>query len=171
MPLFNVRIAAFFLCLFFVAQHAQAVEKGSSKLVLVARLFKVEIFKPEEIIDALDEPSVQGALPSATAVFLIKQVRQGKLPQPKISQTTSTWSQAKDALKEKNFLKMVTMDFQNPNVEHENRPHWFAVGVQSPFETFKVISWTDLPQTDFRLVLKKEAENSGWVLVSAEQAT
>lgn len=150
---------------------AEAAPKKTSKtLVLKARLFKVEAFDAESVVDALDSASAQGALPTATVSFLVKDVLRGELPlQKRQGNTTSLLGQAKDAVHEKSFLKLVTMDFENPEVEHEDRPRWFLVGVQSPLESFKVLSWKDLPKEPYRLTFSKDSDAAGWLLTSAEK--
>ncbi len=160
--------AAVFLILSLFPAYAAPKPK---KLVLKARLFKVEAFSPETVVDALDASSAQGALPTASVSFLIKDVLRGELPlQKRQGNAGSVIGQAQDAVKEKSFLKLVTMDFENPDVEHEDRPRWFIVGVQSPLESFKILSWKDLPPEPYRLVLSKENDSAGWILESSEKS-
>jgi|GEM_PF-2882127 len=159
--------AVFFLGLCPTALFAAEKKIKTSELILYARLFKLEAFKPEDVLDALDDGSAQGAMPSATATFLIKSVAKGELPLMKSAQPPSGWDQAKDAAKDKDILKIITMDFEKPDVEHEDKPQWFVVGVQSPLEIFKVVSWSDLPAKRYRLVFEKKSDAAGWVLKSA----
>lgn len=157
---------AFFFCvpLLWTSQAYSA----EVKLVLKAKMVSVEAFNPDEIVDALDAVSAEGVLPGATVVFKIESVVKGTLPPVKVPASSSVWSQTQDAYKEKSFLKMITMDYQNPEVEREGKPRWFAVGVQSPLESFKVVSWSELPEQLYRLSFSKESSTGGWILQSAE---
>lgn len=162
------------ICVFFILIGLTPIQNVFSKdfsetLVLKARVFKVEAFHPEEVVDALDEASVQGAIPTATVSLLVKDVLSGELPLVKKQGNAGSFlGQAKDAVDEKKFLKILTMDFENPNVEHPEQVRWFAVGVQSPLESFNIISWKDLPNGLYRVSLMRKTVDSGWVLQSAE---
>ncbi len=159
-------VAIFFISTTFPIHAAPKTQK----LILKARLFKVEAFAPETVVDALDSASAQGILPTAAVSFLIKEVLRGELPlQKRQGNVDSVLGQAKDAVHEKNLLKLVTMDFENPDVEHEDRPQWFIVGVQSPLEAFKILSWKDLPREYYRLAFSKQKDESGWILDTAEK--
>lgn len=162
-------LTGFFLCvpLLFAAQ-AQSPEV---KLVLKAKMVSVEAFNTEEIVDALDPVSADGVMPGATVVFKIESIVKGSLPPVKVPASSSVWNQTKDAYKEKSFLKMITLDYKNPDIEREDKPRWFAVGVQSPLETFQVVSWSDLPQQLYRLSFSKESSTGGWILQSAESVS
>ncbi len=173
MRLSKLWIASLLMAAVFVlsASLVDAAPKNHSKtLVLKARLFKVDAFEAESVVDALDATSAQGQLPTATVSFLVKEVLRGELPMVKRSASAdSLLGQAKDAVHEKSFLKLVTMDFENPDVEHPERARWFSVGVQSPLESFKILSWKDLPKEPYRLVFEKESDAAGWTLTSAEK--
>lgn len=142
------------------------LQASEIKLVLKAKMVSVEAFNTDEIVDALDPVSAEGVLPGATVVFRIESVVKGTLPPPKPRKSGSVWSQTQEAYKEKNFLKMITMDYDNPDVEREDKPRWFAVGIQSPLETFQVVSWSELPQQTYRLSFSKDTSVGGWVLQS-----
>ncbi len=164
-----MRLISFF-ALFFCVPLLWTSQAYSAevKLVLKAKMVSVEAFNPDEIVDALDAVSAEGVLPGATVVFKIESVVKGTLPPVKVFASSSVWNQTQDAYKEKSFLKMITMDYQNPEVEREGKPRWFAVGVQSPLESFKVVSWSELPEQLYRLSFSKESSTGGWILQSAE---
>ncbi|HRK62313.1 MAG TPA: hypothetical protein PLY88_07200 [Candidatus Omnitrophota bacterium] len=155
-------IAGLFVCVpLLFASHAYSAEV---KLVLKAKMVSVEAFNPDEIVDALDAVSADGVMPGATVVFKIESVVKGNLPPVKVPASSSVWNQTKDAYKEKSFLKMITMDYQNPEVEREGKPRWFAVGVQSPLESFQVVSWSDLPKQNYRLSFSQDPVTGGFIL-------
>jgi len=165
-----MRLVRFIAGLFFCTPLLFASQTPSAevKLVLKAKMVSIEAFNPDEIVDALDTVSAEGALPGATVVFRIESVVKGTLPPAKVPESGSVWNQTQNAYKEKNFLKMITMDYQNPEVEREDKPRWFAVGVQSPLESFKVVSWTDLPEALYRLSFSKDISTGGWIIQTAE---
>jgi len=160
-------VAVLFWAVFFQSN----VYSSEVKLVLKAKMVSVEAFNTDEIVDALDSVSAEGVLPGATVVFRIESVVKGTLPPVKVPASSSVWNQTQDAYKEKSFLKMITMDYQNPDVEREGKPRWFAVGVQSPLELFNVVSWSELPQQLYRLSFSKESATGGWILQSAESVS
>lgn len=168
----QINLRAWFVCfvfLLFVFLRADFVFSQDQKieLILKGKIASVEAFQTDEVIDALDSFSAEGALPSATVVFRVVSVVKGTLPTPKPSEAYGLFAQTKEAYKEKNFLKMITMDYENPEVEREDKPRWFAIGVQSPSETFQVLSWTDVPTSIYRLEFSKSRPDGGWVLQSA----
>ena len=141
---------------------------AESQLILKAKIVSIAAFDTQEVLDALDVVSAEGTMPTATVVFKINSIVKGTLPLQKVPRSASLGSQMKESAKEKNLLQIITMDYENPEVEREDKPRWFAVGVQSPLELFNVISWKDLPAESYRLVLVKKKE-AGWVLKSAEK--
>ncbi|HCM42951.1 MAG TPA: hypothetical protein DIS66_06550, partial [Candidatus Omnitrophica bacterium] len=165
-----MRSVSFTAWLFFCAAliFSSQAHSAEVKLVLKVKMVSVEAFNTEEIVDALDVVSAEGVLPGATVVFKIESVIKGTLPPVKVPASGSVWNQTQDAYKEKNFLKMITMDYQNPEVEREDKPRWFAVGVQSPLDSFKVVSWSELPPQSYRLSFSKEGSTGGWILQSVE---
>lgn len=165
-PLKLARTASIFLsaCFFLFSSAAFA---GETRLVLKAKMVSVEAFRTDEILHGLDSASATGMMPAATVVFKIESVVKGVLPPEKVPPSASLWNQAKESYKEKNFLQMITMDYDNPDIPREDQPRWFAVGVQSPLETFNVVSWSDLPQNLYRLSFLKDSETDGWILESA----
>lgn len=162
----NFKIA---LLLAFFTSVPSLVYSADSQLILKAKMVSVAAFDTTEIVDALDLISAQGTMPTATVVFKITAVVKGTLPLQKVSSSASLGSQMKDSVKEKNILQILAMDYKNPEVEREDAPRWFAVGVQSPLEAFKILSWKDLPKETYRLVLKKDKDAAGWVLTSSEK--
>ena len=143
---------------------------AESQLILKAKMVSVAAFDTTEVVDALDVASAEGTLPTATVVFKIDSIVKGSLPLQKVPSSASLGSQMKDSVKEKNLLQIITMDYENPEVEREGKPRWFAIGVQSPLEFFNVLSWKELPAESYRLVLTKNKE-AGWVLKSAEKVS
>jgi len=159
-------VASLLVCVPFL--FASKAHSAEVKLVLKAKMVSVEAFNPDEIVDALDATSAEGMLPGATVVFRIDSIVKGTLPPAKVPASGSVWGQTQDAYKEKNFLKMITMDYENPDIEREDKPRWFAVGVQSPLESFKVVSWSDLPKDLYRVSFSKDTATGGWIFQSAE---
>ncbi len=143
---------------------------AESQLILKAKMVSIAAFDTQEVVDALDAASAEGNMPTATIVFKINSVVKGDLPLQKVTRSTSLGSQMKDSVKDKNIFQIMTMDYQNPEVEREDKPRWFAVGVQSPLESFKILSWKDLPKESYKLILSKESDSSGWILKSAQKA-
>ena len=143
---------------------------AESQLILKAKMVSVAAFDKTEVVDALDVASAEGTLPTATVVFKINSIVKGSLPLKKVQSSASLGSQMKDSVKEKNLLQVITMDYENPEVEHEGKPRWFALGVQSPLELFNVISWKDLPAEPYRLTFSKSSDDAGWTLISAEKS-
>ena len=139
---------------------------AESQLILKAKMVSIAAFDTQEVVDALDVASAEGNMPTATAVFKIDSVVKGTLPLLKTPSSASLGSQMKDSVKDKNILQILTMDYQNPEVEREDQPRWFAIGVQSPLEAFKILSWSDLPQKSYRLTFSKKGDAS-WILESA----
>lgn len=149
----------------FLAMPSSAYS-AESQLILKAKVVSITAFDTQEVVDALDVSSAEGNMPTATVVFKIESVVKGTLPLLKTPSSATLGSQMKDSVKEKNILQILTMDYQNPEVEREDAPRWFAIGVQSPLEAFKIMSWSDLPQKPYRLTFSKKGDAS-WILESA----
>jgi hypothetical protein len=107
-----LKLSRLFLFLSFCCFYTFCVfaQEPKTELVLKAKMVSVEAFNPDEIVDALDAASAEGVLPSATVVFKVAGVVKGNLPLPKPPPSSGLWAQTQDAYKEKNFLKMITMD-------------------------------------------------------------
>ncbi len=139
---------------------------AESQLILKAKVVSITAFDTQEVVDALDVASAEGNMPTATVVFKIQSVVKGTLPLLKTPSSATLGSQMKGSVKDKNILQILTMDYQNPEVEREDAPRWFAIGVQSPLEAFKIMSWSDLPKKSYRLTFSKKGDAS-WILESA----
>ena len=159
----NLTAVLLFVLLASVTSIAHSAE---SKLILKAKMVSVAAFDTQEVVDALDTASAAGTIPTATVVFKIDSVVKGNLPMLKTPSSATLGSQMKDSVKDKNILQILTMDYENPEVEREDKPRWFAVGVQSPLEVFKILSWNDLPKESYRLTFSK-AGDASWILQNA----
>jgi hypothetical protein len=80
----------------------------------------------------------------------------------------SLWDQAKDAVDEKNILKLVTMDFHKPEEENAERQS-FSMLVQDPYASFGIKEGEEPPKQRYRISLARvHKKPDSYLLVKKE---
>ena len=118
------------------------------------------------VIDAIE--NTPEALQQARYIisFRIDRVLIGELSKEKVG-GPSRFDQAVDAAQEKKLLKILTLDFQNPNEEIDKR--WFRIAVQDPGATFGINNWRQPAQGRYKLYLKRMPKQANsYVLVHCQ---
>lgn len=118
-------------------------------------------FKAEKIVegtraDAVEMPGTGGGTYSAVVLLTVDKVLKGNLPKVS-SPAPSKMEQAKEAAGNKQLLKLLTMDFEDPDAVHEKE--WLSIAVQDPSKTFGLRSWSSPAGKPHRIYLKKAGED------------
>ncbi|OGW72502.1 MAG: hypothetical protein A2Y02_00390 [Omnitrophica bacterium GWA2_52_12] len=112
--------------------------------------------------DAMEVDPERAAVAEAIVNFKILRVLKGDWPMVPVG-GPSRAKQAYDAVHNKKYVKMLTLDFDDP---HELvRKEWFSVAVEDPGSTFGISSW-DAPEPEkLKIYLKRDAAHKGSFLL------
>lgn len=121
-------------------------------------VFKVMDAASAGSVDAIERETPERGPLVAVVSFKLNQVLNGELPKVKAG-GASKLEQLTGAAKTNNFLKVLTMDVQDPEELIERK--WFRVAVGRPSETFGVSSWENPEPRKFKIYLKEITERPG----------
>lgn len=132
-------------------------------VVLKVKPIKVKPLLMNSSVDAVEGGSENIQLFDKLVNFKIEDVLVGEYIMIKRG-GPSRFEQIMDSKEEQNFLKMLTLDYQNPN-EEIMKP-WISIAVKDPQERFGIENWEKPQQVSYRLYLKKtEGVSESFILV------
>lgn len=136
-------------------------------VVLDVEPIRVKPLKAWKSVDALEKlPEEMGAA-SKVVVFRINRVLRGELKTVK-EPSLSLWDQTKDAVGEKNVLKLMTMDFHKP--EEDQPKEWFSMVVADPYVSFGIKENEDPPKQRYKISLARVQKNpESFILVKSQK--
>lgn len=128
---------------------------------------RVKSLSPKTVIDAVENDPVNRANPQAVVSFRILRVFRGELGKMTVA-GPSKYEQMKKAAQEREILKLVTLDFENPDEEVEQE--YLKIAVRNPMETFGIRAWDDPGDAEIKLYLKRLPERpDSYVLVKVKK--
>ena len=145
-------------------------QKLKTDVVLLAVPIALRSFTPGTAVDALEKSPEEMGPGWKVVVFRIERVARGEFKVLKGKADPSAWEQAQDAAKDKNILKLVTMDFQRPDESPAQKP-CFSMAVTDPFASFGIKEGEMLSKQRFRIALALVQKNpSSYVMVKYDKA-
>lgn len=134
-------------------------------VVLTAAPIRVKMFEAGMAADVIEGDPSQLGFVKTLVVFRVNEVLRGKLPMAARG-GQSKGEQAVQAVRKKEILKLLTLDFEDPDVLVPKG--WLSVAVESPLKTFGILNWDD-PQPPQKIYLREVKEAPGsYILVRAE---
>jgi hypothetical protein len=118
-------------------------------VVLVASPVSIREVRPRESFDAIEETQEP---PQHIVSFKIERTLVGELAKEKRG-GPSRIDQAREAAKKKEYLKLASLNFEDPDIEVEKE--WFRIAVKNSGETFGVTPGGSIPGHRFKLYLKQ----------------
>jgi|GEM_PF-1409045 len=127
---------------------------------------RVKSLGTKTIIDAVENDPVNRANPQAVVSFRILRVFRGELGMMTVG-GPSKYEQMKDSAQKREILKLVTLDFENPDEEVEQE--WLKIAVRNPMETFGIKDWGNPGDNEIKLYLKRLPERpDSYILIKAK---
>ncbi len=118
------------------AKLKSAEKPLKADLTLVASPIWARSIKAGGTVNALEKPADEMPPVWTSVLFRVEKVLSGEFKIPK-SQEISLWSQMKDAAEDKNLLKLLTMDFEKPAEDGDDK-EWLSIAVIDPYASFGV---------------------------------
>lgn len=163
-----VFLVVYFFSVPFTAFSALAAKPRADVVLLVA---PVSVRFPEagRTVDALEKQPEEMGASWQLVVFRIERVLKGNFKTFKAKEP-SLWNQMKDAVDDKNIIKLVAMDFERPSDEPVEK-NILSMAVVDPEASFG-ITGEALPQKQlFKIGLAMiQREPKSYVMVSNEKA-
>ena len=139
--------------------------KGAD-IVLKGKIIGIKTIGPGAVVDAV-EKNAEASHPTAVVQFKIDRVVKGEFTKFKEGGPAKL-EQLNQALRDKNILKVATLDFTDP--EKETEKGWFSVAVNDPQKTFGINSWENLPESKYRIYLERvENQSDSYIMVDAKR--
>jgi hypothetical protein len=139
-----------------------------ASVVLDVTPIRVKPLKEGKGADALEKLPEELGPSAMIVVFRITRVLRGELYKLK-SRELSLWDQAKDAVDDKNILKLVTMDFHRPEEGGAGRTS-FSMVVTDPYASFGIKEGEGSPKQRYRISLARVRKNpDSYLLVKSEK--
>ena len=136
---------------------------------LIAIPIRARSIKAGGTIDALEKAPAEMPPVWTAVIFRVERIGKGEFKVPK-GQELTLLDQMKDAADDKNFLKLLTMDFERPPEDGTDKG-WLSMAVVDPYTTFGIREGED-PATRqrYRLSLARVHKNpDSYVLVKNEK--
>lgn len=142
-------------------------EAARADVILEVSPIGVSSLSGSSSVDVLGQDPQSFDEKAAVVQFKIEQVKKGEFTKVKAG-GPSKFEQAKQAAKEGQVLKLLTLDFENP--EDVSEKPWVTVAVANPFESFKILNWDNPGKQRYRLYLKREeARADSYRLLQSEK--
>ena len=132
------------------------IAKKEADVVLLATPIRVKKLEPGAQVDAIEHAPERMAYAEAVVMFKVEDVLKGEYTKIQTA-TPSKWEQAKDAAKDKNIWKILTLDFSEP--EREETKQFLSVAVIHPRDTFDITAWDSPPKRHYRIYLQRQPQN------------
>ena len=137
-------------------------------VVLDVTPIRVKPLKDGKGVDALEKPPEEMGPSAMIVVFRINRISRGELATVKTKEL-SLLDQAKDAVDEKNVLKLVTMDFHRPEEESVGRQS-FSMLVRDPFASFGIKEGEEPPKQRYKISLARvHKKPESYLLIKSEK--
>lgn len=163
---------ALFVFLVGIVGHSHAGVRDSAlfvqgaDVVLKGTLIGIKAIEPGAVVDAVEKGNGEFT-PTAEVLFKIDRVVKGEYTKFKVGGPAKL-DQLNQALRDKNILKVATLDFTDPDRSTEKG--WFSVAVKDPQKTFGIDSWEDLPQSKYRIYLERvDDQPDSYIMVDAKR--
>ncbi|HTL47830.1 MAG TPA: hypothetical protein VL688_07180 [Verrucomicrobiae bacterium] len=154
----SFRVFAVGLLLPFLCSCAHGGQGRAYDAVLRVTPIRVKPIEKGASIDAIEQKLENEGWPTAVVVFRVDKVVSGEFNKVKV-RNASRWDQAREAGKNKNILKILTLDFDKP--EEIQDQEWISVAVTNPIESFGIHSWEQPEKKSGRIYLKRVPEQPG----------
>ncbi len=137
-------------------------------VVLDVTPIRVKPLKAGKGVDALEKLPEELGSAAMIVVFRINRILRGELAAIKTKEL-SLLDQAKDAVDEKNVLKLITMDFHRPEEGGADRTS-FSMVVADPYASFGIKEGKESPKQRYRISLARVHKNpDSYLLVKSEK--
>ncbi|MCB9799708.1 MAG: hypothetical protein H6757_02980 [Candidatus Omnitrophica bacterium] len=132
--------------------------RKSSDVILTAEPIKVTAIRVGQTIDAIEGSPEEIGLAQAVVLFRIERVLKGDFTKVKTGGASVT-QQALQAIKQKEILKVLTLDFKDP--DEIIQKEWLSIAVRDPEILFLIpVRMWDSPRPEkFKLYLKRMPED------------
>ena len=110
-----------------------------------------------QTVDAIDLDPEKSRKAKVVVQFLIERVLVGEFTTVQ-EQGLSKIEQLKEAVRNRNLLKVVTLNLDDPNQTHMKQ--WITIAVEDTETSFGIKSWDELEPKTFDLYLKRTAKGS-----------
>ena len=118
------------------------------------------------MIDAIEGDPSQIGETAAAVQFKIEDIVRGDFIQMKAG-GLSKYQQVKHAAKKGKILKLLTLDFKDPD-KLVDKP-WMTVAVNNALKSFNILDWDNPGDQKFKLYFKKAADSrDSYLLVKSE---
>lgn len=107
-------------------------------------------------VDAVENDPVRMALADSVVSFKIRRVLKGEWIKEKLG-GPSRMEQASKAVHQKDYKKLFTLNFSNP--EQEVKREWLSIAVEDPGKTFGIDQWDSPSPTRFKVYFKRQPDN------------
>ena len=136
---------------------------------LIAIPIRARSIKAGGTVDALEKSAVEMPPVWTAVIFRVESVRKGEFKLAK-NQEITLLDQVKDAADEKNFLKLLTMDFEKPPEDGTDKG-WLSMAVADPHTAFGIREGEEpAVRQRYRLSLARVHKNpDSYVLVKSEK--
>lgn len=143
-------------------------KKLKTDVVLLAAPVSLRSPSAGRTVDALEKLPEEMPPDWKVVVFRIEQVMKGKFKIVK-AKDPSLWSQMQEAASEKKLLKLVTLDFERPAKDEEEKGT-ISMAVSDPFASFGVKEGEDIPRQRYKISLALfQKDPDSYVLMKTEK--
>lgn len=158
---------AVFLCLALSSCTAKNVtlqgqekllRRGDYDVVLEARPVHVKPVDLETSVDAVEAGPGKIRLFDSVVLFQIDYILMGEFIRAETGGPSKA-EQAREAIRQRDLWKLLTLDFQDPGEKIERR--WIRIAVRDPKTSFGILSWENPEPVRFKLYLKRSAKKPG----------
>ncbi len=143
---------------FLVSSCANTHAKGGrnffkeADVVLEVQALRVHAIAERGSADVVEADPAKAAVVEAIVNFRIIRILKGEWASVPVG-GPSRADQAVDAVRKKDYFKILTLDFHNP--EKRMKKEWVSVAVENPRETFGISSWDAPEPRHLKLYLKR----------------
>lgn len=116
-------------------------------------------------VDAIEDPEIQKDQPISIVTFKVHKVLRGDFSERRGG--PSQFEQMKRAASDRQFLKLLTLDFKSPGdiVQRD----FLRIAVANPTDTFGITSWETPERDHLKIYLKRDAQNpSNYILTDVK---
>lgn len=141
---------------------------GDYDVVLEGIPMAVKAIDEKTVVDAIEE--INGEIPPLNAVvsFGVQRVLVGEFTRVE-PEGPSKLEQMKDAVDDRNILKLLTLDFSSPGEAHEKK--WLSIAVADPQASFGLTAENEAAPGRYKIYLKREPGNpKSYRMVYAKKA-
>lgn len=140
---------------------------SKTDLVLEGTVVEVKPIRAGSVSDAIENNPEGLSSLNANVYFQIDKILEGKLKNLKIK-PPSQMDQLKGSFRNKEFLKVATLDTDQAITEIERQR--FRIAVKSPLDSFEIISWENPAPQKYRLYLARAKQNEdSFILIRREK--